>query len=96
MGTESIGSRSFHRQQGAARPKPSRSRRARKKRTKIFEILTLKDNQRVTTKIELWVIVSSFFMRHKLDRKVRRPSVLATVGRYYVRIWYSTRKGGIS
>jgi hypothetical protein len=96
MGTESIGSRSFHRQQGAARPKPSRSVRARKKRTKIFEILTLKDNQRVTTKIELWVIVSSFFMRHKLDRKVRRPSVLATGGRYYVRIWYSTRKGGIS
>ena len=60
MGTELIGSRSFHRQQGAARPKPSRSLRARKERTKIFEILTLKDNQRVTTKIELWVIVSSF------------------------------------
>jgi len=30
-------------------------------------------------------------MRHKLDRKVRRPSVLATGGRYYVRIW--PRKG---
>jgi hypothetical protein len=39
-------------------------------RVKIFEILTLKANQRVTAKIDLWVIVSSFFMRHKIDRKV--------------------------
>jgi len=96
MGTESIGARSFFWLQSVARPKPSRSLFTWKKRTKLFEILTLKVIQRVTTKIELWVIVSSFFMRHKLDRKVRRPSVLAAGGRYYVRIWYSTRKGGIS
>jgi hypothetical protein len=73
MGTELIGSRSFHRQQGAARPKPSRSLRARKERTKIFEILTLKDNQRVTTKIELWVIVSSFLC----DKPAARPELRA-------------------
>ena len=74
MGTELIGSRSFHRQLGEQQGQNLPARRVRRKeRTKIFEILTLKVNQRVTTKIELWVIVSSFLC----DKPAARPELRA-------------------
>jgi len=74
MGTELIGSRSFHRQLGEQQGQNLPARRVRRKeRTKIFEILTLKVNQRVTTKIELWVIVSSFLC----DKPAARPETCA-------------------
>ena len=65
MGTESIGSCSFPVANLVSKAKTFLSLFVRKTTAKLFEILTLKLNQRVTTKIDLWVIVSSFFiMRH--------------------------------